>query len=169
MFTLLSHHIIHYYQKNKFMQKQDIYIMGRVYFYIKKGILLAFFLKKKTEEEMELCFTKKGGKKKEEIISFRLSKNKNNDVATEKSLYKISWSSALRVRRKFLVCEVVERLYVLLIIYNPKSLTRLVLIKLLLSPLQQASMFVCFCLGIWHFKGKLYLFVKVVLFISILK
>lgn len=72
------------------MQKQDIYIMGRVYFYIKKGILLAFFLKKKTEEEMELCFTKKGGKKKEEIISFRLSKNKNNDVATEKSLYKIS-------------------------------------------------------------------------------
>jgi hypothetical protein len=41
---------------------------------------------------MELCFTKKGKKKKnkEEIISFRLSKNKNSDVATEKSLYKLS-------------------------------------------------------------------------------
>jgi hypothetical protein len=65
--------------------------MDRVYFYIKKGILLTF-KKKKTEEEMELCFTKKGKKKKnkEEIISFRLSKNKKSDVATEKSLYKLS-------------------------------------------------------------------------------
>jgi hypothetical protein len=66
--------------------------MGRVYFYIKKGILLTLKKKKKTEEEMELCFTKKGKKKKnkEEIISFRLSKNKKSDVATEKSLYKLS-------------------------------------------------------------------------------
>lgn len=57
--------------------------MGRVYFYIKKGILLTFKKKKKTEEEMELCFTKKGKKKKTRRKLYHLGFQKTKTVTLQ--------------------------------------------------------------------------------------
>jgi co-chaperonin GroES (HSP10) len=59
------------------MQKQDhIYIMGRVYFYIKKGILLTFKKKKKTRNGIMLYQKRKKKKTRRKLyhIGFQITK-----------------------------------------------------------------------------------------------